>query len=239
MYYSLDSTAGTESGLVSKSDLDQFFMQQQEPEEEEDDYLDDHYIKFSKLNSLHHPFKSSSLQKSSQNSSKKQKKRKTKTFVESSSSEDEEDADKILARKLAEGEEFQQQLADYHLAYQLQSKENNVLVPADQRPTPALPPSKAKYYSKAPMKSKLGSKPVSSPPPPPPPPPPVPNPSDRVSNSRPHHRTSKDILQNITAKDLFLTQVKKATSRLSKMKLNPVKTVEKRAFPVGKLYRQL
>ena len=40
-------------------------------------------------------------------------------------------------------------------------------------------------------------------------------------------------LHTITPMQLLHTQIKKATSRLSKKKLKPVKTVEKRAFPMG------
>ena len=218
---------------MSKVDLDQFYNQQQESEDE-DEYAND-YIKLSNSNHLSNPFeakpslkqKSPLKQESSlQQKSKKHRRTKTRTM---SSSDEEEDADELLAKALAKEEEHQRQLADYHLASQLQSKENNVLVPADEQPSRA-PAwlSKVKFHSsKAPVMKSLPTKraPQFASPPPPAPPPPPPLPS-----------ASKPQLHHVTTKELLLTQVKKATSRLTKKKLKPVKTVEKRAFPVGKLY---
>ena len=204
---------------MSKVDLDQFYNQQQESEDE-DEYAND-YIKLSNSNHLSNPFeakpslkqKSPLKQESSlQQKSKKHRRTKTRTM---SSSDEEEDADELLAKALAKEEEHQRQLADYHLASQLQSKENNVLVPADEQPSRA-PAwlSKVKFHSsKAPVMKSLPTKraPQFASPPPPAPPPPPPLPS-----------ASKPQLHHVTTKELLLTQVKKATSRLTKKKLKPV-----------------
>ena len=149
--------------------------------------------------------------------------------------------DLLLAEALADEDKKQREIADYHLALQMQYKEHNVLVPPDERPP-------ERWMSHAPQAALLSKKsmpfitqlksasdpshsyfkkatqPSSPPPPPPPPPPPLPAPP--VPHTRPH-------LPNIKPMQLLHTQIKKATSRLSRKKLNPVTTVEKRAFPVG------